>query len=161
MASPEPGFSRRSFSAYAELNLTFHEAASIRNDATTRATEIVSAMTAHFRPVGLAIATAAMLTARTPHPHNQSAAAEIGESELKRPSGNFQRTKYADPITTANSTHAIETLAQTLRLLKISAPAAVSRRMNSDPRIQPQPHPAMIQKMNCSHGALLHHVFEL
>src|SRR5690242_12745452 len=103
MASPEPGFSRRSFSAYEELNLAFHEAASIRKDATTRAIEIPSAATPHFRPVGLAIATAAMLTASTPQPQNQSAAAEMGESELKRPSGNFQRTKYADPITTANS----------------------------------------------------------
>src|SRR5262252_7038206 len=88
IASPEPGFSRRSFSAYAELNLTFHGFASIRKEATTRATEIPSAATAHFLPTGFATAITAILTASTPHPHNQSAAAEIGESVLNKPSGN-------------------------------------------------------------------------
>src|SRR5215468_1440987 len=127
MASPEPGFSRRSFSAYAELNLSFHGSALIRNDATTRATEIPSAAKAHFLPMGFVTAIAAILTASTPQPHNQSAAAEIGESVLNNPSGSFQRTKYADPITTANRTQAIETLAQTFAFLSWSARTSVSR----------------------------------
>src|SRR5215471_7889473 len=143
IASPEPGFSRRSFSAYAELNLPFHGSASIRKEATTRATEIPSAAKAHFLPTGFATATTAILTASTPQPHNQSAAAEIGDSVLNKPSGNFQRTKYADPMTTPNRTHAIETVAQTLRFLRTSASVAASQRINFDPRIQPLPDPAI------------------
>src|SRR6185369_17838291 len=144
MASPEPVFSRRSLSAYFELNCDFQGFASTRYDVTITITARAMPASAHSFRVGLKHATSAIAVASTPHPQSQSAAAEAGDKELNSPSGSFDRRKNAVPMTDPRMAHMIEVAAQRFPGLSFASLLTASA--------YPPPAPAINHRTRCSQG---------
>src|SRR6266496_935568 len=99
MASPDGAESRNSLFPYFELNWVFHGFASTRYDAKTNVKARAKPAAAHILRARFIAARSPMPEASIPQPHNQSEAAEDGESELNSPSGSVHRRKYDAPMT--------------------------------------------------------------